>query len=253
MKRFAMKMIPGLLLAVLVQVQNVQAQENAKTGEAIFAQSCSSGYCHGSKGAGSGAPRLSGRGFDQAFIRATVSSGVTGTSMPAFGTGLSPADLTAVVAYVSTLNGIMNPTAVTAPISAATALSADAARGRALFSESARSFGRCSTCHEVGGIGISVATPISNLPADATALKNLQTPSVLTATVGGENIPILMVSRKAQAVTFYDLTSAPPVLRTVAPNEIQTRDGSSWSHASVTANYTPAELTSILAYLRAVR
>ena len=73
MKRIAMKMILGLPLAVLVQVQlvqvqNVQAQENAKTGEAIFAQSCSSGYCHGSKGAGSGAPRLSGRGFDQAIV-----------------------------------------------------------------------------------------------------------------------------------------------------------------------------------------
>src|SRR5205085_2621934 len=35
-----------------------------KTGAEVFAKTCSSGYCHGAKGVGAGAPRLSGRGFD---------------------------------------------------------------------------------------------------------------------------------------------------------------------------------------------
>jgi mono/diheme cytochrome c family protein len=181
-----------------------------------------------------------------------VTRGIAGTAMPAFNASLSPAELTAVVAYVSTLNGISNPLVATAANGPApTPLNADAARGRALFSEAAKSFGRCSTCHEIGGLGIPVATPIGTVPTNAAALKNLQTPSVVTATVGGENIPALMVSRKSQAVTFYDLSSAPPVLRTVAPTEIQTRDGSSWSHASFATGYKDTETESILTFLRA--
>jgi hypothetical protein len=65
-------------------------------------------------------------------------------------------------------------------------------------------------------------------------------------------MPALMVARRSQSVIFYDLTTPPPVLRTVAPTEATTTDGSSWRHSSVLGNYTDAELTAILAYLRGV-
>ena len=174
--------------------------------------------------------------------------------MPAFGTSLSRAELTAVVAYVSALNGIANPAiAAAGPVAAGPAepaLSPEAARGRSLFSEATRGFARCSTCHELNGIGMAVTTPIGKVPADASALKSLATPNVATATVDGEAMPILMVGRKSQSVAFYDLTVAPPVLRTVAPTAIQTRDGSGWKHASAAGSYSDAELSAILAYLR---
>jgi mono/diheme cytochrome c family protein len=68
------------------------------SGEKVFAQSCATGYCHGARGAPAGAPRLAGRGFDQAYITNTVMRGLPGTAMPAFGTTLSRPDLAAVVA-----------------------------------------------------------------------------------------------------------------------------------------------------------
>ena len=241
------------LLVVIGTLANAQSlPEVLKQGEIVFNKSCATGYCHGARGTTGGAPRLAARGFDQNFINNTVDRGVQSTAMPAFGTTLSRADLTAVVAYVASLNGIANPViAGSGPGGPpAVRLSADAARGRDLFSDSVRGFGRCSTCHEVAGIGISVATPIAKIPADAAALKALATPQVSTATVGSESMPALVVSKKTDAVMFYDLTSAPPVLRTESPASVQTRDGSTWRHSAVIGAYNDAELSAILSYLR---
>jgi mono/diheme cytochrome c family protein len=229
----------------------VSAQDIVKQGEGVFNKSCATGYCHGSRGTAGGAPRLAARGFDQAFINNTVQRGVPNTAMPAFGVVLSRADVTAVVAYVASLNGI----AITTPAISATPtsrLSGDASAGLNLFSDAVRSFRRCSTCHQVGGLGIAVATPIAKVPADVAALKALATPQVSTVMIGSESMPALMVSKKANAVMFYDLTSSPPVLRTESPAAVQARDGSTWKHSSVIGSYSDAELTTILAYLRVV-
>jgi len=242
-----------LLFLVIGTVANAQSlPEVLKQGESVFNKSCATGYCHGARGTTGGAPRLAARGFDQNFINNTVTRGVQSTAMPAFGTALSRADLTAVVAYVASLNGVANPAIVSSGPAGppAVRLSAEDARGRDLFSDSVRGFGRCSTCHEIAGIGIPVATPIAKVPADAAALKALATPQVSTATVGSESMPALMVSKKADAVIFYDLTSAPPVLRTETPASVQTGDGSSWRHSSVIGAYNDAELAAILSYLR---
>jgi hypothetical protein len=131
-------------------------------------------------------------------------------------------------------------------------LSGDAARGRDLFSDSVRSFGRCSTCHEIGGVGIPVATPLTKVPADVAALKALPTTQVSTGSLAGETMPALVVGKKANAVVFYDLTTPPPVLRTESPAAVQIRDGSAWRHASVIGSYNDAELSAVLSYLRAV-
>ena len=245
-----------LLVLVMCGCASAQSLPDVlKQGEAVFSKSCATGYCHGARGANGGAPRLAARGFDQNFINNTVVRGVQNTAMPAFGNTLSRADVTAVVAYVASLNGVTNP-AITGrggpPGPAVTKLSADAARGRDLFSDAVHSFGRCSTCHEIGGLGISVATPIAKVPLDAAALKALATPQVSTVSVGSDSMPALMVSKKADAVVFYDLTAGPPVLRTELPAAVQTRDGSTWRHSSVIGSYNDADLAAILAYLRAV-
>ena len=75
----------------------------------------------------------------------------------------------------------------------------DAARGAQLFKGAVRGFGRCSTCHEVGGLGISVAAPIAQAPALLAALKVLATPNVKTGTVGGESMPVLASSSDGKA------------------------------------------------------
>jgi mono/diheme cytochrome c family protein len=229
------------------------------SGEKVFMQSCATGYCHGAKGVAAGAPRLAGRGFDQTYITNTIMRGLPGTAMPAFGTSLPRADMVAVAAYVASLNGIANPTINLGPGPGAAgpvepALSTEAERGHALFFDALRGFARCSTCHEVNGMGISVTTPIGTIPPDAAALRRLATPEVSTATVtstdGADAMPALIVSQGKMRALFYDLTSVPPVLRTVDPGQLKVTEGSAWRHSSVIGAYNDAELASILAFLR---
>jgi hypothetical protein len=104
----------------------------------------------------------------------------------------------------------------------------------------------------VNGVGIPVALPIAKVPVNAAALKSLATPSIATGRVGGESMPILVLSKKSQSVTFYDMTTPPPVRRTVEPSAIQTSEGNAWRHSSVLGAYNDGELDAILAYLRAV-
>ncbi|HYR90635.1 MAG TPA: c-type cytochrome [Terriglobia bacterium] len=217
-------------------------------GEQVFGKSCATGYCHGPKGTAGGAPRLAARGFDQAFIASVVNRGVPGTAMQGFANTLSRPELAAVIAYVASLNGVSNSTA---PAAAPVAVSGEAARGRELFSDAVRSFGRCSTCHEVNGIGIPVAVPIANVPANVQELRAIA-PKVSTAALDGQTMPALVVSNGMRSVIFYDLTTPPPVLRTADPAAVKLTDGSSWRHSSVIGSYKDDELGSILTYLRAV-
>jgi mono/diheme cytochrome c family protein len=231
--------------------------ELVKQGETTFNKTCATGYCHALRGGtGGGAPRLAARGFDEQYINSVTARGVAGTAMPGFAGTLARAELTAVVAYVATLNGIANPNLSFGPGGGRfggppeAPLPEDAARGRALFQDPVRGFGRCATCHEVKSIGIPVATPIATIPANAAALRGLTTPQVSTVTAEGETMPALMVGKTIRSVMFYDLTSAPPVLRTADPARVKTADGSSWRHAAAISSYSDAELESILIYLR---
>ena len=244
-----------LLLLVPVLAWSQSRQETLKRGEQVFTQSCATGYCHGPGGGPSGAPRLAGRGFNPAYISGVVSRGIPGTGMRSFATVLSRPDLVAVVAYVATLNGVSDPNVSLdgAPAtSSGPALTSEAARGARLFSEAVRGFGRCSTCHEVGGFGISVAAPIAQLPTSVAALKALATPNVKTGTLDGESMPVLVLSDGQQSTLFYDLTSVPPVQRNAQPGSVKFTDGSTWRHSSVIGAYNDSELAAILAYLKGV-
>jgi mono/diheme cytochrome c family protein len=245
----------GFLLVMQLLVWSQDLRRVLTQGQEVFDKTCATGYCHGQRGTAGSAPGLAARGFDQDFLTNTITRGVPGTSMAGFGATLSRREITGVVAYLATLNGIANPKVTEAgPTGAAEApavavLSSKAQRGRALFSEAYRSFGRCSTCHEVDGIGISVATPIAKVPA--AALKALDTPAVKTAMVGGEQMPVLVLAQGKQRTLFYDLTQ-PPVLRNMSPTEVQIGAGTRWRHSSVVSSYTDAELAWVLTYLRAV-
>ncbi|MEI9814483.1 MAG: cytochrome c [Acidobacteriota bacterium] len=217
------------------------------TGEVVYARTCSSGYCHGSRGVGGGAPRLAARGFDQDYITSTIANGFPSAGMPAFGNSLSKPDLAAVASYIAKLNGVT----IGAPVAVAPVkLTPQAEAGETLFRDAVKGFGRCSTCHLVGGYGISVAAPIQAVPMTVPALKTLATPRVISVTTGGETMPALIIARKAAEVTFYDMTVAPPVLRTAKPTAFVTAEGSAWKHENAIAAYDETELTAILAYLR---
>jgi mono/diheme cytochrome c family protein len=252
--RLTLYVMTPLALSVPCQAQNVA--NVVKQGEAVFSKTCATGYCHGIRGGPSGAPRLAARGFDQAYISKVVTQGVPDTGMASFSSRLSPPDLVAVIAYVATLNGIANPDVsmdgAGDAVSSRPTLTGEAARGTRLFSEAVRGFGRCSTCHEVGGFGIPVAAPLAKVPASTADLKALATPDVKTGSMGGESMPVLVLSQGKQETVFYDLTSAPPVQRNAEPGSVKFTDGSKWRHSSVIGAYNDSELAAILDYLRAV-
>jgi mono/diheme cytochrome c family protein len=238
-----------LTMMLLIGVGVVAAQ--APRGEAVYARTCASGYCHGARGEGGGAPRLAARGLELPYLADKITGGVDGSGMPAFGKTLPKADLEGVIAYIASLNSIA--TSATASNRAApVALNTQAKQGEALFRDAVKGFGRCTTCHLVGNYGIAVAAPMHTVPATVAALKTLATPRVVTATVSGEAMPALIVAKKTTEVTFYDLTTPPPVFRTVAPNAFTGTESSAWKHSGVIGAYNDTELTAVLAYLRAV-
>ncbi len=236
----------GILLGIATLAG---AQDVLTRGADVFAKSCATPYCHGPKGVGAGAPKLAGRGFDEAHIASVTRAGVPGTAMQGYGSILARPDFNAVVAYVASLNGI-HPIGTSEEPSVK--LSAEAARGRDLFFDSVRGVNRCSTCHQAQGLGIAIA-PIAKIPANAAALRNVSAPDVRTARAGVDQFPAILVSEGGRRTVLYDLTTLPPVMRTVDSKSIGIADYSSWMHSIVVKSYDDRELESILAFLRALR
>ena len=234
-----------LWLVVLLAASIAQAQTILDHGAEVFAKTCASGYCHGPNGAGGGAPKLTGRGFDEALILSITRAGVEGTAMRGYGTVLTRPDFNAVVAYVASLNGIEPRT--TATDAKPRTLSPQAARGRELFFDAVRGAARCSTCHEADGMGIAVA-PMNHTPGD---LRAIAAPNVRAAMVNGDRFPALIVSQGGRRTVVFDLTTLPPVLRTVDAGLLKIDGPAQWSHP--VAAYTDSELESILHFLHAIR
>jgi len=127
-KRALLLLVPGL----------AWPQGILQQGAEVFAKTCAIGYCHGVKGEGGGAPKLAGRGFDEASITSVTRAGVPGTAMQGYGTILARPEFNAVVAYVMNLNGIEPRVSGPPP----RALDPEAEHGRELFSDSVRGFAR---------------------------------------------------------------------------------------------------------------
>ncbi len=237
--------------SVLLVLPALWAQENAvRSGAEVYADTCASGYCHGTQGAASGAPKLSGRSFTLAYIREVVTSGKS--EMPAFGGKLAARDLDAVISYVASMNGISPESVIPATDSSRHVLSPGATQGRALFFEAIRAFGRCSTCHRLDGNGIAIADPISHIPGNVPELRTLQTRKVHTVQFGSESFPAVVVKENGDETMVYDLTSSPPVRRTVSSAKIQIVETSEWRHSSVIQSYSSEELEYILLFLREI-
>jgi hypothetical protein len=171
-------------------------------------------------------------------------------------------DRESVLAYVGDLNGISRE-ALSAGRGvgpgrgggrSGRVLSPEAAKGRALFFEATRAFGRCSTCHQVDGnyrSDYSITDPITKVPDNAAAMRSLATPHVRTASVDGDSFPAIIVKHSSSEVILYDLTSPPPVPRMFSGGAVKVADGSGWRHASMIQSYGDAEIDSILVFLKA--
>lgn len=252
-----MKAVGAVLAGVALASSSPAAAQDLLLvqGEQVFNRSCATSYCHGPKGAPAGAPRLSARGFDQTYIENTLLAVYQARpcrhSPEVYGgqswTVLSPTWPTSKGLSIGQLAGQKAP-AGARPSRKKFSPPTPSGAG-SVFGCSAR-LGRCSTCHEVNGIGIPVATPIASVPVNVEALRLLAIPSVRTAIFESQSMPALLLSNGSRGIVFYDLTTAPPVLHTAQPGTVTWREGSDWRHSPFTKAYNDFELEFILAYLR---
>jgi hypothetical protein len=198
---------------------------SAQEGRALYRGYCSIPYCHGPDGAEGRAPTLAGRPWRAEDLRRIVAEGIADTSMPAFGSRLSPEELEAIVDFVrsisvddaSTASGGGAPTSGRAPW--------DFDAGRALFHER-----RCSGCHRFGRSDL--AGPDLNLASRKRPFEILrdvvepeaeiagERPFLRIETSSGESFPAVGEDETEELVRVHDLSASPPVLRRLRKDEL---------------------------------
>lgn len=228
------------MIELLLFFAQATATPSLVQGEKIFSTTCAVGYCHGQGGTANRGPRLKGRSFEPAYVERVIRSGIPSTGMPGFATRLKPAELDAVIAYVKSISnaGPGEPPkppepAPGQPQAQIPEVPVALKKGRDLFFDANRGI-RCSTCHEAQGLGIKVA-----------AMQPGQVRRVTLA--NGESMPAVMMSQAGNVAKFYDMTAAPPVLRTVDKNTVQSSEPEKhWKHP--VANYSAAEMAEVKRY-----
>ncbi len=249
--------------AFLLLAQSPAQPAVVARGEQVFAQSCSVGYCHGVAGAAGRGPRLRGRSFAKDYLYSVTRDGIPSSAMPAWRGRLKDDDIRAVVEYVASLASATDPAPPANPmppgVGPATTASfngpAQAGRGHALFFDAARD--NCGACHSVGGRGIAIGPDLTALPVKPaddvmTAIRAERSQHVVVARLkDGEQFPALRAEQSGEQVRLYDLTSTPPVLRTLDRGELLSlTEYPAWRHSDFAKSYTPAELNDIIVYLR---
>jgi len=248
-----------MIALALLFAQSVVIPAAVARGEQIFAQNCSVGYCHGVAGAAGRGPRLRGRSFTKNYLYNVTRDGIPSSAMPAWKDRLKDEDIRAVVEYVASLANATDPAPPANPMPPGTGPAAmpsfkgpaGAARGHELFFDPARE--NCGVCHAIGGRGIAIGPDLAGKPQITLSdIDVTRSRHVLTAKLkAGEEFPALAGERSEGQLRLYDLTLAPPVLRTFASAEVTALVPTpSWRHSDFVKDYSRAELEAIVVYLR---
>ena len=195
----------------------------------VFTTSCSSSYCHGAGGAGGRGPSLQNRGLPPDFIRDTILNGRAGTPMPSFKGTLQPHEIEALVAFIESLSPDSAHASSFDPSTVHPPTGKQALAGSDLFFDETRA-GSCSNCHSYGGGGGPVGPDLATI-ADKTPREIYQ--RLAHPSAGNEDYPAVTVTLKngstytgiqrddrRDTISIYDLSSVPPVLRTVQKSDI---------------------------------
>ena len=247
-----------IAMALLWLAQSAPDPATVARGEKIFAQSCSVGYCHGVAGAAGRGPRLRGRTFSKDYLYNVTRDGIPNSAMPAWKSRQKDEDIRAVVDYIASLSSAVDaaPPANPMPPGIGPASLASfngppqAARGHALFFDSARE--NCGACHSIGGRGIAIGPDLKSQPDLVARVHSAHSRHVLTARLrDGEEFPALLAEQNGRQIRLYDVTLAPPVLRTLLREDVVSlRENPSWKHGDFVKQYSQAELEDIGVYLR---
>jgi putative heme-binding domain-containing protein len=221
--------VVAILLAAAIASSAHAAPSAAELEQAgnLFAISCSSSFCHGEAGIGARAPTLRNRNFPADYVRTTMLNGRSGTAMPAFKDALSAQEVDMIVAYVMSLSPNNHAAEASAGASVANArpaapLDAQAQRGSAIFFDTSRPSG-CALCHSYGQRGGPVGPDLSAVAGKSPkalyesivkpAASAPTFPAITVITPEGQHVTGIKDQEDAGATRLYDLSSAPPVLR----------------------------------------
>ena len=253
-------------------------------GSALFAQSCSVGYCHGAAGKAGRGPRLRGREWDKNYLFKVTFEGIPNSSMPSWKGRLTEAEIGAVVAYVLTLSKLTSDSAeatLPAPVASVPAAASGEPRtksesspvdgsffgnaelGKALFFDSSNDW-HCGACHKIGGTGASVGPELNGVRSKAvkelfvdivlpSAHLSPDRPFLSITTKSGEQIQGVKSEENATHIKLFDIGSLPAVLRNLPKDQIQKLDVQSRSAmpARYGEMYTVKQLLDIIAFLKA--
>ena len=224
-------------------------------GADVYARNCATPYCHGAKGAAGRAPQLAGRPYERFLLSAVVTNGISRTAMPGFQNQLKLEEIEAVVSYIISLGKAAPPASAPKPAAPKPGpRPPDVERGRELFFDGNR-LAACAACHELEGWGVAIGPAPDREGGRFATFSIVRSTArgklVQTAEAKGENpFPALPMEQTTEATRVYDLTVAPPVIRSFAPGDIRLREGAAWTHAAATRAYSDAEIESILSYVR---
>ena len=248
-------------------------------GEQVFAKSCSIPYCHGKDGAAGRAPAVRDKRWEVSALRKIILEGIPNTAMPNWNDKLSERQVWAVVAFVLSIAGQATADAPPPPQTGSSekwarsseasrggslpaSIVGDPARGERLFFESTRDRG-CAGCHTIDGKGSAVGPDLSG-PARKSAREIFRAivfpappgdsrQQLLRLTMNdGEKILALKQEETASSIRVYDVGTAPPVLRRLAKDRIQTAEPLKQSAmpSRYAETYTLRELLDLVAFLK---
>jgi len=132
---------------------------------------------------------------------------------------------------------------------------AQAARGEALFFETAKP-AACGTCHSLGTKGTAVGPDLSRWSriaprAIAMAVKATVTENVIQAKVSkGPEFPAAKGKEDGDKITIYDLSKTPPEAMTIAKSELSAKPNASWKHPPSKGDISAQDIADIIAYVR---
>lgn len=266
---------PRAIAAETQDPQTADARSQVEAGRQLFETTCVT--CHGSKGVGATGPSLAHRDLTLDVIRNAIVNGRPGTPMPSFKDVFDPKSQAQFMAYVLWLASdgrlpitviASQPAAAAAQAAAAQAASMPVAIGKdqgvpesgaKIFFDAGRLHG-CRDCHSYDKKGGPVGPDLRSL--DMTPLAVFRSisqsspvaadyPAVTVMLRDGKRLTGIRAEESPETLRLFDVSSDPPVLRTIVKAEIANRsaitDVGIFDHT--TLGYSKAELLDLSAFL----
>jgi putative heme-binding domain-containing protein len=254
---------------------NLKDPKVISEGARLFATSCGNAYCHGTGGAGGGAPRVRGRDLEAKYVFKSIVNGIPGSAMPSFKSELSEQQIWSVVAFVtsdSKTTPIAEPSKASPPVSSAnkpvelpaasSTLIGNPQAGRAIFFDSSKPKS-CHACHSINGEGTPIGPDLSGMSSRTArdlvlsvivprqvADKRFETVTITLRS--GEKVTGVKKDDDSEAIRVYDTTELPAVLRTIQKTDLVKVESSQDSvmPKDYASQYTVNQLLDLISFLK---